>query len=84
MRASSDEFVPLVHGPVVRREAIDLLLRFEARGIEVVAVGDDGLQLRPRGRVTQADMEAARRWRPHLLAVARYLDALTSDPGWVQ
>jgi hypothetical protein len=72
------EFVTLRSGLTVPLEPVRLLLNLESRGLTVTHDGSD-LIIRPRGQLTDADREALRRWKPHVIALIDY-----QVPGTVQ
>jgi len=68
---SSQSFVTLNGGLIVRVEAIRLLLALEARGVTLSADQGDILLHAP-ALVTDEDRAALRRFKPHVLALLAY------------
>jgi hypothetical protein len=66
--SESPDFVQLRDGIMVALPAVLLALDLEARGVRL-KVDDGELLVGPSGLITNADREAIRRWRMHLLHV---------------
>lgn len=64
----SDRFVTMASGLVLPIEPLLLALDLEARGLTLGRDGD-ALTCGPRDRLTDADRQAIKRWRFHLLAI---------------
>lgn len=69
-------YVFLADGLAVPIEPLQLALDLEQRGCSIERVGDD-LFVRPRSLLTDADRDALRRWRWHMLAL---LDRCDGQP----
>ena len=70
MRCSS-EFVTFLGGPTLPREAVELAIDLDLRGVSLIASGHQ-LAVSPRERLTEADVVAIRRWKLQLLALVVY------------
>jgi hypothetical protein len=68
---SASDFVQLRGGLVIPLAALRLAWSLEDRGC-TFRVQADGLIAGPRERLTDADRQAIRRWRTHLMAIAEY------------
>lgn len=77
MSKDSDAYVTLRNGLTVPVEALRLAWALEDRGATLAVAGEDTLLVKPRGLLTDADREAIRRWKLHLLALALYSDTVT-------
>ena len=71
MPSTSERYVVLRGGLSVPLEPVLLLLDLESRGFDV-SREDDAILIRPKGRLTDADRNALKRWRPHVLALLSY------------
>lgn len=67
------ELVTLRSGLAVSIDALALLWSLEERRFEL-RVADDGLRVRPQGRLTEADDVAIRQHHADLAALIRYAD----------
>lgn len=67
--SGSSEFVILKTGVALPVEALQLAWELESRGLSL-AVEGEALTVGPRDRLTDADRNAIRRWRIHLLCIA--------------
>jgi hypothetical protein len=63
-----DDLVLLAGGLAVPLGPMLLLLELEARGLSLFRAGDV-LHVYPGGQLTEAERQAIRRWRLHLLAL---------------
>lgn len=80
MPSSADAFVTLAGGLTLPREAIELAIDLELRGCTFTVEGDR-LTVRPRSRLTPADVAAVKRWKLHLRALLEYQPP---TPSWLQ
>ena len=76
----SEDFVVLVGGLTVPREAVHVAIDLELRGMRLEATGNT-LRVSPGSRLTDGDRAAIRRWKLHLLALLAYDPP---KPAWVQ
>ena len=79
------EYLTLLNGPTLPAPEIDLALRLEAQGLELIAEPtSEGPHLRlhnPRGgppAVSPADVEEIRTWKAHLLALVAYVNRVSA------
>lgn len=56
--------------------ALRLLWDLEARGLRIVAEGENGLFVTPRSSITAADDAAIREHKDELLALVKYCEAI--------
>jgi hypothetical protein len=68
---NASEFVTLIDGPTLPLQALQLAWDLEDRGV-VLSIRDGDLCAGPRRLLTDADREAIRRWRKHLMAIVAY------------
>lgn len=80
MQCASERFVTFTNGPTLPREAVELAIDLELKGVSLVAEGDH-LVVSPRERLTAADIAAIARWKWHLLALLAYQPPA---PAWLQ
>ncbi len=76
----SEDFVVLVGGLTIPREAVHVAIDLELRGMTLQATGQT-LTVSPRARLTDEDRAAIRRWKLHLLALLAYDPP---RPAWMQ
>jgi hypothetical protein len=77
---SASDYVVLRGGLTLPLAALRVAWNLEARGLRL-GVDGDMLTVGPRTLVTDADREALRRWKPHLLALVAYdADAHAGGP----
>ncbi|HMF96094.1 MAG TPA: hypothetical protein VKE96_17445 [Vicinamibacterales bacterium] len=68
---SSSDFVVLRGGLALPLPVIRLALELESRGLHMRADGDM-VVIGPKELLTDADRDAIRTWKPHLLALLEY------------
>lgn len=72
----SNDYVPfpLRDGPVVHAAAVQLVCDLEHRGIVITLDDNDVLTVRPRSALTDADLDALRRLKRHVVAILHYIE----------
>jgi hypothetical protein len=69
---SKERYVQLKNGPVLPVQPVLLMFELQDRGFSLTREPGDVLRVQPWERLTRQDVQAIKRWKWHLLAIADY------------